>query len=66
MNVLINGEHRELPVGATLRDVIALLQLQDKRLAIEVNSEIIPRSRHAEHRLQTGDRIEVVHAIGGG
>jgi thiamine biosynthesis protein ThiS len=66
MNVLINGEHRELPVGATLRDVIALLQLQDKRLAIEVNSEIVPRSRHAEHRLQTGDRIEVVHAIGGG
>jgi sulfur carrier protein len=66
MNVLINGENRELPEGATLREVIDLLQLQGRRLAIEVNTEIVPRSLHAGHRLREGDRVEIVHAIGGG
>lgn len=66
MNVLINGENRDLPEGATLQDVINLLQLQGRRLAIEVNTEIVPRSLHASHRLHAGDRIEIVHAIGGG
>jgi sulfur carrier protein len=66
MNVLINGENRELPEGATLQQVIDLLQLQGRRLAIEVNTEIVPRSLHAGHRLRDGDRVEIVHAIGGG
>jgi sulfur carrier protein len=66
MNVLINGENRELPEGATLQEVIDLLQLQDRRLAIEVNTEIVPRSLRAGHRLREGDRVEIVHAIGGG
>jgi len=35
-------------------------------VAVEVNGEIVPRGRHAEHRLQPGDRIEIVHALGGG
>ncbi|HEY3487432.1 MAG TPA: sulfur carrier protein ThiS [Gammaproteobacteria bacterium] len=66
MNVSINGESRDLPPGANLTDVIALLQLQGRRLAVEVNMEIVPKSRYAEHRLQDGDRVEIVHAIGGG
>ena len=66
MNVLINGENRNLPDDSTLQDVIGLLQLQGRRLAIEVNTEIVPRSLHAAHRLREGDRIEIVHAIGGG
>jgi sulfur carrier protein len=66
MNVLINGESRSLPEGASLQDVINLLQLQGKRLAVEINTEIVPRSLHANHRLHEGDRVEIVHAIGGG
>jgi sulfur carrier protein len=66
MNVLINGESRELPEGATLQQVIDLLRLQGRRLAIEVNTEIVPRSLHTGHRLHEGDRVEIVHAIGGG
>jgi sulfur carrier protein len=66
MNVVINGETRKLPEGSTLRDVIDLLQLHGRRLAVEINSEIVPRSLHAGHRLNEGDRIEIVHAIGGG
>jgi thiamine biosynthesis protein ThiS len=66
MNVLINGENRSLPEGATLQDVINLLQLQGRRLAVEINTEIVPRSLHADRRLREGDRVEIVHAIGGG
>jgi sulfur carrier protein len=66
MNVQINGENRSLPEGATLQDVINLLQLQGKRLAVEINTEIVPRSLHADRRLREGDRVEIVHAIGGG
>jgi sulfur carrier protein len=66
MNVQINGETRKLPEGASLQDVINLLQLQGKRLAVEINAEIVPRSLHASRQLREGDRIEIVHAIGGG
>jgi sulfur carrier protein len=66
MNVLINGESRSLPEGASLQDVINLLQLQGRRLAVEINTEIVPRSLHADRQLCEGDRVEIVHAIGGG
>jgi sulfur carrier protein len=42
------------------------MALTAKRLAVEVNQEIVPRSTYAAHRLRTGDRVEIVHAIGGG
>jgi sulfur carrier protein len=47
-------------------DLIDQLSLTGKRLAVEVNEDIVPRSQHAERRLNDGDRVEVVHAIGGG
>ena len=53
----------------TLAEVKALLQaegLQERRVAVEVNGEIVPRSRHAEWALVAGDRVEIVHALGGG
>lgn len=66
MNVLLNGDNRELPEQVTLQWLIDDLGLTGKRLAIEVNEDIVPRSQHADFRLSNGDRIEVVHAIGGG
>lgn len=66
MNVMLNGDHRELPDQATLQWLINDLGLAGKRLAIEVNEDIVPRSQHGDYRLNDGDRIEVVHAIGGG
>ncbi len=56
----------KLPDGATVADLLVLLQLAGRRVAVELNLDIVPRSAHAEHRLQPGDRVEVVHAIGGG
>lgn len=66
MNITLNGQPFELQSGATLLDVIHALDLEGKRYAIEVNEEIIPRSAHADFRVNPDDEIEVVQAIGGG
>ena len=66
MNITINGEQRELESRASLEDLVQLLDLKGKRLAIEVNQEIVPRSRFADFQLSEHDRVEIVHAIGGG
>lgn len=66
MNIQLNGEPRALP--ATL-SVLALLEaenLADRRVAVEVNGQIVPRSRHPELLLSDGDVVEIVHALGGG
>lgn len=66
MQIELNGESHELADSATVATLIEDLGLVGRRLAVEVNEDIVPRSQHGEHRLQTGDRVEVVHAIGGG
>jgi sulfur carrier protein len=66
MNITLNGQPFELNSGATLNDVIRLLELEGKRYAIEVNEQIIPRSEHGIYALNTGDDVEIVQAIGGG
>ncbi|WP_372964728.1 sulfur carrier protein ThiS [Marinobacter sp.] len=66
MQVQVNGEAMELPVGATVAALIEKLSLTGKRVAVEVNEDIVPRSQHAEFTLSENDRVELVHAIGGG
>ena len=70
MEIVLNGERRSLATQPTVPlTVLALLQaegLSARRVAVEVNGEIVPRSRHGEHALAAGDRIEIVHALGGG
>ena len=66
MNIVVNGEVKNVAAEFTLQQLIEQLNLGGKRLAIEVNLEIVPRSHYAEHALNDGDRIEIVHAIGGG
>lgn len=66
MNISINGEPRSLEDGLNLQQLIALLGLENKRLAIEVNQGIVPRSEHASYILKQGDKVEIVQAIGGG
>lgn len=64
--ILVNGEKRSVPTGQTLAELVRELDLEGRRVAVEVNEEIVPRSRYAEHVLNGGDRVEVVAAIGGG
>ena len=62
----VNGEPHELPGAARLTDLLEALQLGGKRVAVERNGEIVPRSQHAQTQLADGDRLEIVQAIGGG
>ena len=66
MEIVVNGEARQVADGCTLQALLEELEMTGGRLAVEVNRAIVPRSEHAHHRLQPGDRVEVVHAIGGG
>ena len=66
MDVVVNGRTVALDDGSSVRDLLVALGRGEGRVAVEVNQEIVPRSRHAEHLLKPGDRIELVHAMGGG
>lgn len=66
MRIRVNGEDREVRAGITAAELLDELELGGRRLALEVNEDIVPRSRFEDHRLQPGDRVEVVQAIGGG
>jgi len=66
MHIQLNGEPYELADGRTVADLLAALELADRRVAVELNLDIVPRSQHAATALREGDRVEVVQAIGGG
>lgn len=66
MQIVVNGESREVADGFTAADLVEELGLAGRRVAMEVNLDIVPRSQYAEHSFNDGDKIEVVHAIGGG
>ena len=66
MQITVNGEFREISATTTASTLIESLGLAGKRLAMEVNQEILPRSQFDTHAFQAGDRVEIVQAIGGG
>lgn len=66
MQIQVNGEPMELPEGTSVSDLVGLMALAGKRLAVEVNEDIVPRSQHPEFILREADRVEIVQAIGGG
>jgi sulfur carrier protein len=66
IELVVNGEARTFPAPLTLARLVETLDLGGKRIAIEKNGEIVPRSRHAETHLTSGDRLEIVVAVGGG
>ena len=66
MNIILNGESFECDHGSTLESLVETRRLSGKRIAIEVNLEVVPRSQFSSCQLHEGDRVEIVHAIGGG
>jgi len=66
MQVILNGNPTEVPDGIAMGDLIERLELTGRRLAVEVNEELVPRSRFREHHLIPSDRVEIIHAVGGG
>ncbi len=65
MRIEVNGEPREVETG-TILDLVETLGLDPKKVAVERNLEIVPRSLHGETALADGDRIEIVQLVGGG
>ena len=66
IRITLNGAPREFPAPLTFTQLLDELALGGRRLAVERNGEIVPRSRFADDRLADGDRVEVVIAAGGG
>jgi len=66
MLIMLNGDRHEVPDNSTLSDLLATLDMQNRRFAVEINEELIPRSEHATHPLRANDQVEIVQAIGGG
>ena len=66
MRIQLNGEPYELPQGETVEALLTRLELTGRRVAVELNLDIVPRSQHAATALREGDQVEVVQAIGGG
>ena len=65
LSITLNGEPTTLP-SDKLEDLLDSLNLQNKRYAVEINREIITRSKHSSYKLSENDRIEIVEAVGGG
>ena len=66
MHLTINGEAKEFEQDLSVTELLAELDMADRRVAVEINGEILSRSQHASYRLNHGDTLEIVHAIGGG
>ena len=66
ISIYLNGEPREIPEGTTVVGLLERLQLPADRIAVERNLEIVPRQRWNDVTLAAGDRLEVVHFVGGG
>jgi thiamine biosynthesis protein ThiS len=66
MRLVVNGEERQVEASTTVTQLLALLGLGNTLVAVERNEEIVPRAKHQATTLQEGDRIEVVHFVGGG
>ena len=66
MNIVVNGQPEQLAHPVTVAELLAARGLFGKRLAVERNGEIVPKSRHADTPLADGDHLEIVVAVGGG
>lgn len=66
LNLKINGEDRQFPDALTVAGLVEVLGYAGKRIAVEKNGEIVPKSLHAATPLASGDQLEIVVAVGGG
>jgi thiamine biosynthesis protein ThiS len=66
LSITINGEPRHVAAGLSVAGLVTELGLNPKKVAVERNLEIVPRSTHAEVLLSDGDQLEIVHFVGGG
>jgi sulfur carrier protein len=66
MQIFLNGEPKECPESVSLAQLISQLGMKGDRVAVELNREIVPRAQWSDTALHEGDRLEIVHFVGGG
>ncbi len=66
ITIILNGENTQIDSGTNIEQQLDSMNLSEKRLAIEINQQIIPRSEFSSHSLNEQDKVEIVQAIGGG
>ena len=66
MHIMLNGQASEFPLDTTIIELLNVLGYDGKRVAVECNGEIVPKSQHEQTTLQDGDHVEIVVAVGGG
>ncbi|MFV2003649.1 MAG: sulfur carrier protein ThiS [Gammaproteobacteria bacterium] len=66
MTIVLNGKNKQIDDHSSIEQLLKSLDLEDKRLAVEINQAIIPRSNFNSHTLNESDKVEIVQAIGGG
>jgi len=66
LKIFLNGEPKQVQESFSIQDLLLEMDIAGQRLAVEVNEEIVTKSRHSEYTFNDGDKIEIVHAIGGG
>lgn len=66
MEIMVNGEFHRFEAGTTLAEVLVALKMPLKKIAVERNLEVIPKSTYADVKLEEGDKLEIIHFIGGG
>jgi len=66
VKIIVNGEEISLPEDSNIQDLVAKLGYKNKRIAIELNEAIIPKSKYQSHLLESLDKVEVINAVGGG
>ena len=66
MMLIVNGKNQQVQLNCTAEMLLKILNMGEKRLAMEVNEEILPRSQFTQFQFKAGDRVEIVQAIGGG
>ena len=66
IQVSVNGETVSVPARSTISELLERLSLDSRRVAVELNLHVVPRAEHGNHRLNHGDRLEIVTFVGGG
>ncbi|MGD8931178.1 MAG: sulfur carrier protein ThiS [Chromatiales bacterium] len=66
MQIYVNGEEKQIPDATDMAGLIELMELSGQRIAVEVNEELVPRSTFRDYQLKAADRVEIIHAVGGG
>ncbi|MDH4281897.1 MAG: sulfur carrier protein ThiS [Myxococcales bacterium] len=66
MQLVVNGQERQVELRTSVKQLLASLDLADTLVAVERNEEVVPRARYESTELSEGDRVEIVHFVGGG